>query len=115
MNWIETTNTHRRRKWQQLFGSDRLPVKASRPRWQHLSVGHETLAYDLDASWLPAGARDRFAHYIARRQGLPYAVACRTIDGWPVKATGCRVVRTAVSIPDTAVFMFARKHIWENL
>lgn len=108
--WIITTNPHRQRIWQRLFGQDRLPVRAIVPRWQHLPGRRDsTLAYDLDVTRLHAAQVERLAGYVARRAGWPYQTALAEIlRGWPIEAAGCRPdheeAETAVS-GDTAVLI----------
>ena len=89
---ITTTDPHRRRLWQRLFGQETLPVLHPYPRWQWLP-GHqrETLAYDLALKALPAGARDRLAAYVAWRAGWPYDYAQTAVKGgWAIPAANCR-------------------------
>ena len=114
--WIITTNPHRQRVWQRLFGQDRLPVRTAVPRWQHLPGRSDSvLAYDLDLARLHAAQVERLAGYVARRAGWPYQTALAEIRrGWPIEAAGCRLAEeaeTAVS-PDTAVSIrkFASPH-----
>lgn len=112
--FITTSDPRRRDLWLRLFGEEWLPVKAARPRWQ-VTRGElnetEILAFDLDAVRLPAGARERFAHYVARKTDQSYAAAAQQVDGWPLKAAGC-VVETAVSDSwQKRPFVFAREPI----
>ena len=74
-HFITTTDPTRRALWLRLFGSEWLPVKSARPRWQVDRAGVEVLAFDLDASRLHFMARSRFAGYIARRDGITYDTA----------------------------------------
>lgn len=111
---VTTSDSQRRALWVRLFGAEWLPVKAGRPRWQ-VARGElnetEVLAFDLDAARLPAGARSRFAHYVAAKTGQTYEAALYQVDGWPIPAAGC-VVETAVS-SDWMIrpfAMFAREH-----
>lgn len=105
-----TSDLTRRALWLRLFGADTLPVKAARPRWQAMrgEMGEtEVLAYDLDAARLPAGARDRFAHYIASKSGQSFAIAQTMVDGWPIPAANCTAV--PVDTWQERPFVFARQ------
>ena len=107
-HFITTTDADRRALWLRLFGSEWLPVKSARPRWQVDRVGVEVLAFDLDASRLHIMAQARFAGYVARRDGIAYDTALSLVNGWPVKAVGC-IVETAVSETwEKRPFRFAR-------
>lgn len=91
MNYIVTTNTDRRRLWQQLFNTDRLPVKTARPRLMCLPHLGEVLAYDLDSRFLHNFALIRFADHVANVQGV--SVDDVNVDGWPILADNCKPAR----------------------
>lgn len=91
--FVTTRNEQRAAKWLRLFGVEALPVKHSRPRWQVAPSRDDVfLAFDLDASRLNHWQRARFAGYIAKRTGVPFAVAQHQVDGWPLEAAGCEAV-----------------------
>ncbi len=109
---ITTSDAQRRALWLRLFGADWLPVKTARPRWQVVRgelTEVEVLAFDLDASRMPAGARDRFAHYIAAKTGQGYEAALTQVDGWPIAAAGCTVETAVSSKWVRRPFVFARE------
>lgn len=112
--FITTGDAQRRALWLRLFGEEWLPVKAARPRWQAVRGElneTEILAFDLDAARLPAGACERFAHYIAQKTGISYTAAMHQVDGWPLKAAGCTVETAVSSNPMTRPFVFAREQL----
>ena len=104
MTHITTTNPLRRAIWQRLFGTDTLPVKSPRPRWQCIAPGDETLAYDLDTSRLVNGQISRLAAYVAKRAGWSYGVALAEVTrGWPIPAANCQVVEPVEQEPSSAL------------
>lgn len=110
--WVTTTNPHRQRTWQHLFGQTRLPVKTAVPRWQHLPRRPDAvLAYDLDLDRLHPAQVERLAAYIARRANWPYHAALSELrqTGFPIEAWQTEK-ETAVSEDDTAV-LFKREPI----
>lgn len=114
--FIHTNDEARRDRWVQLFGVDRLPVKAARPRWQPRPHDPElVLAFDLDAGRLHWMAAARFANYVASHYDLPVSQAAMLIDGWPVVADGCVVVEEEAAM-ETAVSSFldgVRARTWD--
>lgn len=110
MTYITTTDPSRRATWQRLFGTDILPVRSPRPRWQCINPGHETLAYDLDTSRLVSGQLSRLAAYVAKRAGWSYGVALAEVGrGWPIPANNCYVVEPmADSEPSALLFRIGR-------
>lgn len=93
--FITTRSGQRSAKWLRLFGVDVLPVKHEHPRWQVFANGRDVLAYDLDATRLNEWQRARFAGYIAKRSAIPFTVALKQVDGWPLEAGGCEAVSIA--------------------
>lgn len=91
MNYIVTTNPERRRLWQRIFDTDKLPVKSSQPRLMCLPAQGELLAYDLDAKSLHQFSLIRFADYLTNKYGLDAAIV--DVDGWPILAEDCRLAR----------------------
>ncbi len=92
---ITTQDGDRRRLWQRIFGSDKLPVKTPQPRPMCLEPGKpEVLAYDLDADALHSFQVKRFAAVLARRgNGWTYQDAEHAIRaGWPILAEGTEQV-----------------------
>ena len=100
---------HRRRLWQQLFGTDRLPVRSEKPRWI-CDLAGERLVYDLDLDRLRPGAVYRLAGYVARRKQRPYALVLSDIQatGFWVDATGCELVEGTVRIRPFPFFVGSR-------
>lgn len=59
---VRPKQQRRRAYWRRLAGTDELPVKYPRPRWQAIRPGWpDTLAYDLDPSRLHPAQRERLA------------------------------------------------------
>lgn len=90
MYQVTTSDMQRRQLWQRLFGRAELPVLNARPRLQELP-GRSVLAYDLALQTLHAGDRARLAAYAARRYGLDYDHARRTLESeatWPIEDRG---------------------------
>lgn len=100
-HYITTRDPERLRTWQQLFGTDRLPVYAPKPRWQPIMVCgriHLTPAYDCDLRSLGQGAIDRYSAWIAGRDRRPYNEVKAEVEAMvsiPIRAANCEVVATA--------------------
>jgi hypothetical protein len=96
-SYIHTTDRRRAATWRRIFGTDRLPVLADRPRWICDRDG-ERLVYDVDMSQVRAAAVYRLAAHVARRTRQPYALVLSEIQtrGFWVDAVNCEVEETAV-------------------
>lgn len=95
VHYITAVEQRRRAYWENLFGTDELPVKTPDPRWQHVDPGrHETLAYDLDTTALHPMQRERLAQHLAMTNGMRVEDARAMVETStiPVKAHGCRLV-----------------------
>lgn len=95
VHYITAVEQRRRAYWENLFGSDELPVKTPRPRWQFMEPGrHETLAYDLDTEALHPMQRERLAQHLAMANGMRLDDARAVVETStiPVRARGCQLV-----------------------
>lgn len=114
--WITTNDPNRARRWERIFGTDRLPVLSAATRWD-VADGHERPCYDLALGQLSAWQRDRLAAYASQRTGRPYATVRAEIEAaisWPVTAAGCEIGQDQETVekrPSLLLPVFARQHI----
>lgn len=90
--FITTRNGERRKHWQRIFETDRLPVLHREPRYQEVPDSSVLMAYDLDLSAFHSFARRRLAAHVARRSGRAYGdVLAQVITAvsWPIDANDC--------------------------
>ena len=118
---IMTTDEARAKKWNDLFGVDRLPVVTNQARWQDIN-GLSAFAYDLDLKRLSDMQRSRFAAIIAKRTGRSYDKDVKPeIDGrsaYPIEASGCRVLVESednVTVEETVVSQQRRPFLFDWL
>lgn len=106
-HYITTTDERRAGVWLALFGTDRLPVFAAKPRWQCVPGDAHQYAYDLDLAALPPTAVNRYAAWIAKRTGQTYGevwAELASVVSVPIKATDCEVVETAQERPSLSLW-----------
>lgn len=85
VHYITAVEQRRRSYWRKLFGTDELPVKSARPRFQFLEAGrHETLAYDLDTEALHPVQRARLARHMASTSGMRLQDAQAFVETHPI-------------------------------
>ncbi len=87
---ITTSDEKRQAIWLHVFGTDTLPVLASKPRWQAMQGrGFDVLAFDLALSELSTAQRQRFAGHLSRKYGRNYQatlIELETVVSWPIPA-----------------------------
>lgn len=105
--WIETKSPSRRREWERVFGTDRLPVTTARPIGLRFGRKPRVAAYVLDVAALHPMAVCRLAGRIARQQGIDYQTAVGMLeDGWLIPAENCELA-TGEELP---AFLFGTKY-----
>jgi len=89
--FIRTSDKRRQNVWLHVFGTDTLPVLASKPRWQAIQgKTFDMLAYDLAMGELTPAQRARFAGYLSRKYRMEYAAILAELEtavSWPIKST----------------------------
>lgn len=96
---IQTTDERRQTIWQHVFGTDTLPVLASKPRWQAMQGrGVDVLAFDLALGELSGPQRQRFAGYLSRKYRMDYTATLAELEtavSWPIPAGNIVVLEPA--------------------
>lgn len=98
----------RRAQWERVFGTDRLPVLDTRPRWAEFRDG-PAWVYDVAVGRLHQGQVDRLAAYVARTNRIGYEDA-RTLvrrHGLTVRAEGIVVEKAEAADAWGSVGRFA--------
>lgn len=105
--YVTTSEPARRRTWQRIFGSERLPVLHPSPRVVEVHAG-SVPAYDLALAALSDAQRMRLAAHVARRPGWDYFTARLEIEtavAWPLIDNGDLHVEQAVEQNPLPVFL----------
>ena len=88
--FIRTSDKRRQNVWLHVFGTDTLPVLASKPRWQAMQgKTFDMLAYDLALGQLSASRLARFAGYLSRKYRMDYQATLMELEtavSWPIRA-----------------------------
>ena len=94
--WFAVAVSERRRaQWERVFGTDRLPVLDTRPRWAEFRDG-STWVYDVELGRLHQGQVDRLAAYVAWQNRMTYEDARTLVQrhGLTIRAEGIVIEMT---------------------